>query len=279
MVSFPLSPKAKRCGNGYIDCCPAHEDKEPSLSIGEGADGKLLLNCFAGCSFEEIILAAGLKGNQFKKGSEYPSSNAKQASEVDRIAKALSIWKFTSPLKGTLAETYLRSRCINTWSDEMRFHPKLYFSDDSTLRPAMVCLVRRNGKIVGVHRTFLSENGQKLGKKMLGPCGGGTVYVGGKGSFLAVAEGIENALSIRMMSGDRRGRFHAALSASGISQLELPKSVGDVMIFPDGDEVGITAGYKLGQRASLNGWNASTLLPPKGQDWNDKLITEMTDRL
>lgn len=29
--------------------CPAHDDHNPSLSIGEGKDGCVLLNCFAGC--------------------------------------------------------------------------------------------------------------------------------------------------------------------------------------------------------------------------------------
>ena len=35
--------------------CPAHEDDNPSLSISEGEDGELLLNCFAGCEFEDIL--------------------------------------------------------------------------------------------------------------------------------------------------------------------------------------------------------------------------------
>jgi len=39
--------------------CPAHEDKNPSLSITE-QPGRILLHCHAGCSFEAIIGAAGL---------------------------------------------------------------------------------------------------------------------------------------------------------------------------------------------------------------------------
>ena len=33
--------KVKKCGNGYTACCPAHKDKNPSLSITE-KDGKIL---------------------------------------------------------------------------------------------------------------------------------------------------------------------------------------------------------------------------------------------
>ena len=54
MFDYPLSPKAKKCGDGWIDTCPAHHDNNPSLSITY-RDGKLLLKCFAGCSFDEII--------------------------------------------------------------------------------------------------------------------------------------------------------------------------------------------------------------------------------
>jgi hypothetical protein len=37
-----------------IACCPAHDDNNPSLSITETADGKLLWHCHAGCSQEAV---------------------------------------------------------------------------------------------------------------------------------------------------------------------------------------------------------------------------------
>jgi len=45
---------------GYVALCPAHADKNPSLSIRE-VEGKVLLHCHAGCKYEEILLAADLK--------------------------------------------------------------------------------------------------------------------------------------------------------------------------------------------------------------------------
>jgi hypothetical protein len=275
MINFPLSPRAKRNGNGYVDTCPAHDDGTPSLSINHTEDGKLLLHCFAGCSFEEILAATGLKGEHLQDGSKYIRAEPPQKSEAERTAYALSIWKQTIPLNGTIAEVYLKSRGLEIYSDDMRFHPKLHFSDDSTQRPAMVCAVRRHGRIVGLHRTFLNADGKKLGKKMLGPCGGGSVYVGGTGSYLAVAEGIENALAVRRMSGDHRANFYASLSATGMRKFALPDDCRDLMIFSDGDKVGMAASYDLGQRASLQGWNASTMIPPLGRDWNDELLSEI----
>lgn len=44
----------------YMACCPAHDDRSPSLAIKE-VDGKLLINCMAGCSINEITSALGLK--------------------------------------------------------------------------------------------------------------------------------------------------------------------------------------------------------------------------
>ncbi len=41
--------------------CPAHEDRNPSLSVAEGDDGRVLLKCFAGCSLESIVAAIGLQ--------------------------------------------------------------------------------------------------------------------------------------------------------------------------------------------------------------------------
>ena len=41
--------------------CPAHADREPSLSVGEGSDGRVLLHCFAGCAPDAIAKAVGLE--------------------------------------------------------------------------------------------------------------------------------------------------------------------------------------------------------------------------
>ena len=45
----------KRAGDGWMARCPAHDDRSPSLSVGVGSTGKLLLNCHAGCRFEAIL--------------------------------------------------------------------------------------------------------------------------------------------------------------------------------------------------------------------------------
>jgi hypothetical protein len=43
----------------WIACCPAHDDKTPSLSIQYAGD-KWLFHCHAGCATEDVISAVGL---------------------------------------------------------------------------------------------------------------------------------------------------------------------------------------------------------------------------
>lgn len=53
--------KVKQKGRGqWIACCPAHHDKNPSMTIAETDDGRVLVHCFAGCSVEEILNAVGI---------------------------------------------------------------------------------------------------------------------------------------------------------------------------------------------------------------------------
>lgn len=53
--------KVKKSGpDKWVACCPAHEDRSPSLAIKE-ADGTILLHCFAGCAPEDVCGAIGIE--------------------------------------------------------------------------------------------------------------------------------------------------------------------------------------------------------------------------
>ena len=54
-----LVESGKGSGSGSLFHCPAHDDKNASLSVEKG-DGKILVNCHAGCETEEIVAALGL---------------------------------------------------------------------------------------------------------------------------------------------------------------------------------------------------------------------------
>lgn len=46
--------------SGWQSRCPAHDDSQPSLSVSESDDGKVLLRCHAGCTTEKIVAGIGL---------------------------------------------------------------------------------------------------------------------------------------------------------------------------------------------------------------------------
>jgi len=54
--------KVKSLGGGkYRACCPAHNDKTPSLNIKDLEDGRIIMHCFGcGANGIEIIKAMGL---------------------------------------------------------------------------------------------------------------------------------------------------------------------------------------------------------------------------
>lgn len=44
-------------GNGWVTRCPGHGDRENSLSVADGEDGRVLVKCVRGSAFEEIVAA------------------------------------------------------------------------------------------------------------------------------------------------------------------------------------------------------------------------------
>jgi hypothetical protein len=58
----------KRNGTGsYMVRCPAHDDRQASLSISENSDGHALLHCFAGCDTVDVLRELGLEWSDIGK--------------------------------------------------------------------------------------------------------------------------------------------------------------------------------------------------------------------
>lgn len=83
----------------WIARCPAHEDRAPSLSIRELADGRVLVHDFAGCEVHEILAHVGLNfadlfekplGQHFRASkSRIPAADALAA--IDHEAHLVAI--------------------------------------------------------------------------------------------------------------------------------------------------------------------------------------------
>lgn len=73
-IEMKTGVRPKKRNGGYVARCPAHDDQNPSLSISEGNDGRVLLHCFAGCTIDKICKACDLNiSDLFSKSSEEAS--------------------------------------------------------------------------------------------------------------------------------------------------------------------------------------------------------------
>jgi hypothetical protein len=72
----------RHSGEGWIARCPAHEDRNPSLSIRE-SNGKILLHCFAGCMVDAVCAALGIAVRDL---FEKPGNLHRRAPDVVRYA-------------------------------------------------------------------------------------------------------------------------------------------------------------------------------------------------
>ncbi len=77
-----LLDKVKRTKKDqWTACCPGHDDRKPSLSIGVGDDGEVLLFCHAGCPAENVVARMGLKmSDLFPNGEARHRRKAKTVS-------------------------------------------------------------------------------------------------------------------------------------------------------------------------------------------------------
>lgn len=291
----PHVQKMTRLGREFSACCPFHGDKTPSFSIvpdkgfyhcfGCGAHGDVVswLIKFEGLTFNEAM--SRLRGDtpapkgKICRAAPAPLDDEEEARRREKkIAAARKIWSEARPAFGTIVEKYLASRGLSgvMIPPTIRFHPAVWNAEVNMTLPAMVgCVVARN-QIVGVHRTYLLPDGSgkarvKAAKKMLGSCRGGHVRLADHGPRLAIAEGIETALSIQKACPSLA--VWAALSL-GNMDAEVPKTVRDLILCIDQDEKDRAAADRMIERAArlhalVHGRCVRIAKPTLGMDFND----------
>jgi len=55
--------KVRKTGSrSWMACCPSHQDKNPSMTVSEGNDGRILVHCFSQqCGIDDITASVGLE--------------------------------------------------------------------------------------------------------------------------------------------------------------------------------------------------------------------------
>jgi hypothetical protein len=108
-------------GSGrWMARCPAHADRNPSLSLSEAEDGTVLVKCHAGCRTEAVVAALGLDMTDLfpkrtpgrsRRGAcpvgRPPSPSSRRSwSDYDRIVPPDGLW----PAYGEIVEFIRQER-------------------------------------------------------------------------------------------------------------------------------------------------------------------------
>ncbi|NQT73577.1 MAG: hypothetical protein HQ553_12545 [Chloroflexi bacterium] len=92
----------KQNGAGWKGRCPAHEDKNPSLSITEGEKG-VVLKCHAGCDSEAIVAAWGLE----MKDLFFGNGQSAQQIQIEKTETKRTTWEIIDS-DGTVVAEHIR---------------------------------------------------------------------------------------------------------------------------------------------------------------------------
>ena len=193
---------------------------------------------------------------------------------------ARRLFAMAQPIRGTLAETYLRRRGVTALHDlaALRFHPRCFYRahDDAPREtwPALLAAVTAlDGTITGVHRTWLARDGADKApvatpRRAMGRLLGHGVRFGVAQDVLAAGEGLETVLSLRCVLPGLP--MVAALSAHHLAALVLPPGLRRLYIARDSDAAGRHAAEALAARAEAAGIEA-LVLTPTADDFNADL--------
>ena len=211
---------------------------------------------------------------------------------------ALRIFLAAAPhLVSTPAAAYLAARGIDLAElgrqpRSLRFAPYLPNRESGSTWPALVAAVTdAAGRHVATHRTWLQRDADGTWRKAkltnpkmsLGAVAGGSIRIwrgaSGKplaqapeGETVAIAEGIETALSVAIACPELR--VLSAISLGNMCRLVLPPAVRTVILCADNDGPNEGAARAL-QRAvdhyAADGRIVKIAVPPVGKDFNDTL--------
>ena len=266
-------------------------------------------SCGAGGGFRLAQAVLGLRGGELLErlerqlGSVAPVTAPTNGRPSPRQMKALCerIWNEARPVViGDEVDRYLRNRGLQmqAYPRSLRFHPSLGYYEkppgEKRSRkvaefPAMLaCVQGPDGSAVTLHRTYLKDGKKALGaesKKVLSSgINGAAVRLDDAGEELAVTEGIETGLAVKLTTGKP---VWAALNCGNMEKLCIPPSVRRVCIYADNDAnaefsgqvSAFTLARRLVKESKETHPRAVHVYVPKqnGADWADVLFARLAN--
>ncbi len=297
--AFTLYKDADQTGGGVCNSCGGQPDGFSLLMWIKGWDFRTTLEEVADSL--RIESSNGVKPERKRKVYQPRSLSAEEIAQADKlIEKRDNIIKQCVGLNHPTAQPatrYFVKRGLSNvglLGKEVLFHPKLpSWRRDKTgwvnegVYPAIVSIIRNNkGEIRNIHRTFITDNGDKApieSPRKLGasiatqPINGCSVHLCPPASAMAIAEGLETVLAVKEAYQSKLA-VNCALNATLMGQWEAPVGVKTVVIFADLDEseTGEVAAQKLYEKLEKKGLEVYIALPlpeesMSGVDWADVL--------
>lgn len=278
-------------GSGSFVCRSHHR---------HGGDGFELVRHLLGCDLPTALKSvAEALGQDTGRDNPVRFIKTPQAKPtVDRSATLQKLWQESRPIEpGDPVAQYMARRgiALADYPAALRMHPALPYWHEVhghpcklASYPAMIAAVQSpEGLSVALHRTYLTQEGDKAApicresgeilpvKKLMtradGVLPGAAIRLGNPTTKLAIAEGVETALAVQLLSGVPTW---SCVSAFGVETVEVPKQVTEVFIAADNDASGTgqKAAQKLAKRLTAQGRTATVIYPTsEGADWLDVL--------
>ena len=248
------------------------------FAAGEAGGDPVSLYAYLFTEGRQGVAARALDGGKTAVRSVDAAKVAKAANpdagEARRIARACAIYAAAGPISGA-AEAYLIGRGLQPVPAWTRLRTAVLRYPDAGEHPAVIApLMRVDGALEGIQRTFLTVDGRKLPlrdpKLSLGRARGGAIRLGDRAAELVLCEGLEDGLSLAQeLPG---ASVWAAPGAGMLAAMCLPAIVSSVIIAADNDAAGEQAARRAAERFASEGRRVRLMRPdPAFKDWNDQL--------
>ena len=225
---------------------PGHSAKDRSLSVAPSVTDPYGFVCFshANDAWQDCRKHVLARTGGQHRGYDAPS---RAHSRTDNGAAAVRVWSEGIKGRRTLLERYLNENRHLELPDDIdgrvvRFHPSCPWGE-GIRHPAMITAFRSivDDTLQAIHRTALTSDGEKIGRKMLGPVAGAAIKIDVDHDVergLTIGEGFETCLAAWTL-GFRP--VWALGSADAIGKFPVLSGIDALTVLAETDDSGANA--------------------------------------
>lgn len=270
-----LGGKAK--GNRVYCPGPDHSSKDRSLSVLFTPTGFIVTPFSARDNWQDckdyIKTKLGISDNWKPDPTKFKPA---EKGDEQNYEWSMEIWDKSRPVGDTLAAKYLASRSIPIDLPCIRYHPRLAMERGS-YHPSLVAIYRdiKTNEPRGIQRTFLTSDGHKIDRWMLGPSKGAAIKIDEDediSNSIAIGEGLETCLSAKRLG---MPPVWALMSSGGVEAMPVLDGIDSITFLAERDNArqNEMATKRAARNWLLKGREVSIYFPRDGKDMNDAIRT------